>query len=271
MTTMTTRQTFVLVALFVATSLGVIQLDARHALDPIKDSLQAVVVPVAEAVGGVAPGRGDGTALERELAVVKAERDQLEAENADLQAQVREIDELRLQARLGLDQPNWTILPARVIASDPSGQQLSVTINKGSRDKVAVGMAVTARGPNFVGLVTDVTERTARVTLLIDRTQAVAAKLESGSDGIVYGMSRIGSWLQLRHLNADTRVQRGETVVTADNEAISTSRVPGNLLIGRVDQEIAPEGQGDSRTVEILPLIDYEQLEIVTVIISDAD
>lgn len=269
MTTLTTRQTFALVALFVVTCLGFIQLDGRDALDPIKDSLQAVVVPAAETLSGIAPGRDDDSSLARELAVVKSERDQLAADNADLKAQVREIDELRLQAKLGLDKPTWRLLPARVIASDPSGQQLSVTINKGSGDNVEVGMAVTARGPNFVGLVTDVSEHTAQVTLLIDRTQAVAAKLASGSDGIVYGMSRIGSWLQMRHLNADTRVQRGEDVVTADNEAISTSRVPGGLLIGRVDKEIAAEGQGDSHTVEVVPLIDYEKLEVVTVVISD--
>jgi len=268
-TTLSNRQTIALVVLFVATSLGFIQLDGRRALDPIKDGLQSIVAPAAASLSSVAPGRGDGSALERELAVVKAERDQYAAENAELKAQVREIDELRMQAKLKQDRPTWRVVPARVVASDPTGQELFVTIDKGRRDNVEAGMAVTARGANFIGVVTEVGERTARVTLLIDRTQAVAAKLESGSDGIVYGMSRIGSWLQMRHLSPDARIVRGESVVTADNPAISTAGVPGGLLIGRVDKEIEAEGQGDTRTVEVVPLIDYEQLEVVTVIQSD--
>jgi rod shape-determining protein MreC len=268
-TTLSNRQTFALVVLFVVTSLGFIQLDGRRALDPIKDGLQAIVSPAAAALSSIAPGRGDDSALERELAVVKAERDQMAAQIAEYKAQEREIEDLRLQAQLKKDSPTWKVLPARVIASDPTGQELFVTIDKGSRDKVGVGMAVTARGKNYIGVVTEVGDRTARVTLLIDRTQAVAAKLESGSDGIVYGMSRIGSWLEMRHLNPDARVVRGESVVTADNPAISTARVPGDLLIGRVDKEIEPDGQGDSRSVEVVPLIDYEKLEVVTVVQSD--
>lgn len=271
MTTLTTRQTFALVVLFVVTSLGFIQLDGQRTLDPIKDGLQAVVAPAAATLGGLAPDRGDDSALERELAVVKAERDQLAAQVAASAEQLREIDDLRLQAGLTQDNPGRTFLPAEVLGSDPSGQELFVTINKGSGDGVAEGMAVTARGPNFVGLVTDVSERTARVTLMIDRSQAVAAQTQGGSDGIVYGMSRIGSWLELRHLNTDTRIAKDELVVTADNEAINTAGVPGGLIIGRVDREIEAEGQGDSRTVEVIPDIDFERLEVVAVVQVDGE
>lgn len=269
MTTLTTRQTFALVALFVATSLGFIQLDGRRTLDPVKDGLQAVVAPAVETVGGLVPDRGNDSALERELEDVKTERDQLQAQIAANEEQLREIDDLRLQAGLAQDEPSLRSIPARVLGSDPSGQELFVTINKGSGDGIAEGMAVTARGPNFVGLVTDVAEHTARVTLLIDRSQAVAAKTQGGADGIVYGMSRIGSWLELRHLNTDTRIAKDELVLTADNEAINTAGVPGGLIIGRVDREIEAEGQGDSRTVEVVPDIDYERLEVVAVVQVD--
>lgn len=269
MTTLTTRQTFALVVLFVVTSLGFIQLDSRRALDPVKDGLSAAVAPAVETLSRVSPGRGDDSALERELAVVKAERDQLAAENAELKAQNREIDELRLQAGLKLEKPSWKMLPARVLAADPSDQELFITINKGSRDGVEEGLAVVARGQNYIGQVTEVWDRSARVTLAIDLSSAVGARLDSGPDGVVYGMWMRGGRLEMRYLNRDARPQPGEHVVTADNEAISTARVPGGLIIGRVGDQITQDG--DSQTALVIPLIDYEALEVVTVVLADGE
>src|SRR3712207_6240520 len=114
MTTLTTRQTFVLVVLFVVTSLAFIQLDNRRALEQIKEALYTVVSPAVTAFGRVARGTDEGSALlERELAAVKAERDQLAAENAQLKADVREVEQLRLQAKLQQDRPTWKMLQAR--------------------------------------------------------------------------------------------------------------------------------------------------------------
>jgi rod shape-determining protein MreC len=269
MTTMTTRQTFALVVLFVVTSLAFIQLDGRRALDPVKEGLQAAVSPALAAFGAVNPGRGANSDLERQLEVVMAERDQMAAQIAGYKALEREIDDLRRQAGLVKDQPTWTMLPARVLASDPSDQELFMTINKGSRDGVGEGMAVVARGKNFVGQVTEVWESTARVTLAIDLSSAVGAKLESGPDGIVYGMWLRGGRLEMRHLNREARPQVGEHVVTTDNEAISTARIPGGLILGRIGAEA--EIDGDSKRALVIPLIDFEQLEVVTVVLADEE
>jgi rod shape-determining protein MreC len=167
MTTLSTRQTFALVALFVATSLAFIQLDNRRALDPIKDGLYAVVAPAVDAfdrVGGGGPA-GD-TPLERELAAVKAERDQLAADNARLRDEVREVDQLRMQAQLKKDHPSWEMLSAHVRSPDPSNFQKFLIVNKGSADGVNEGMAVVAQGLNYVGQVTEVAEHSAQVMLM---------------------------------------------------------------------------------------------------------
>ena len=93
MTTLNTRQTFILAVLFVVTSLAFIQLDSRRALDPVKDAMRAAVGPIVAQVGNA--GRRGDVAMEREIASVKAERDQLAAENAQLKAAVREVEQLR--------------------------------------------------------------------------------------------------------------------------------------------------------------------------------
>lgn len=269
MTTLNTRQTILLVVLFVVTSLAFIQLDNRRALDPVKEAVQLVVVPVAGVLGGV--GRGDDGALQRELAIVKAERDRLAAENAQLRADTREVEQLRLQARLQQDRPTWKMLQARVLGADPTGQQMFLTIDKGERDGVQVGMAVVAQGPNYIGQVTEVSESTARVMLLIDVTQRVGARLDSGPDGVVNGLSRRGGWLELRYLDRDVQPKPGELVLTSEKAELRTARVPGGLIVGRVDDQVklGDVDQGETRSVHVIPLVNFETLEVVTVVQTD--
>jgi len=262
------KQTAILVALFVVTAGGFIQLDTVRALDPIKSALETIVTPLSDGVSGL--GRRGDNALEQELAVVKAERDALLAENAALRADVREVDQLRLQAKLQRDRPSWKMLQARVQGSDPSGQQLFLTINKGSADGVESGMAVVAQGQNYIGQVTDVWERSSKVMLIIDASQTVGARLDSGPDGVVYGLSRRGGWLEMRYLDREATIQPNELVLTSDSPALRTARVPGGLIIGKaVTDKIVRDPQADTQTVEVVPLVNYEALQVVTVVLTD--
>jgi rod shape-determining protein MreC len=266
-TTLSTRQTILLVTLFVVTSLAFIQLDSRRALDPVKDAMRGVVAPVVSRVGDV--GNRGSLAMEREIAAVKAERDQLAAENAQLKAAVREVEQLRLQAKLQQDRPTWKMLQARVQAPDPTNQQKFLTIDKGAKNGVEVGMAVVAQGPNYIGQVTEVWEESSRVMLIIDVTQRVGARLESGGDGVVFGVWQNGGRLELRYLDRDADPQPGEIVLTTDSPALRTARVPGGLIVGRVGDTPPDAAKGDTQTAPIIPLVAFEKLEVVTVVLTD--
>lgn len=267
MTTLSTRQTITLVALFVVTSLAFIQLDSRRALDPVKDAMRGVVAPLIAQVGRVG-SRSDGE-LEREIAAVKAERDQLAAENAQLKAEVREVEQLRLQAKLQQDRPTWKMLQARVQAPDPTNQQKFLTIDKGAKNGVQVGMAVVAQGPNYIGQVTEVWQESSRIMLIIDVTQRVGARLESGGDGVVFGAWQNGGRLELRYLDRDANPKSGELVMTTDSPALRTARVPGGLIVGRVGDAPPAAAKGDTQTAPIIPLVAFEKLEVVTVVLTD--
>lgn len=267
MTTLNTRQTIFLVVLFVVTSLAFIQLDSRRALDPVKDAMRGIVGPVASQVGHMG-ARGDAE-MEREIAAVKAERDQLAAENAQLKAAVREVEQLRLQAKLQQDRPTWKMLQARVQAPDPTDQQKFLTIDKGARNGVEVGMAVVAQGPNYIGQVTEVWEDSSRVMLIIDVSQRVGARLESGGDGVVFGVWQNGGRLELRYLDRDTQPAPGELVLTTDSPTLRTARVPGGLIVGRVGDAPPSSAKGDTKTVPVIPLVAFERLEVITVVLTD--
>jgi rod shape-determining protein MreC len=267
LTTLSTRQTIFLVTLFVVTSLAFIQLDSHRALDPLKDAMRSVVGPVVALIS--TSGARGNVALERELVAVKAERDTLAAENAQLKADVREVEQLRLQAKLQQDRPTWKMLQARVQSPDPTNQQKFLTIDKGSRNGVEVGMAVVAQGPNYIGQITEVWEDSARVMLIVDVTQRVGARLEGGGDGVVFGVWQNGGRLELRFLDRDQQTQPGELVMTTDSAALRTARVPGGLLVGRVGDAPPNAAKGDTQTVPVIPLVAFERLEVVTVVLTD--
>jgi rod shape-determining protein MreC len=268
MTTLTARQTFALVVLFVATSLAFMQLDGRRALDPVKEVVYSGVIPVMSVFSDLGNRTIDESAAERELAAVKAERDQLAAENSRLREAVGEIDQLRMQARLQEERPSWKMLQARVLARDPTASK-RILIDKGRREGIEIGMAVVAQGPNYIGLVTAVEERSAEVTLVIDASQRVGARLDSGGDGVAYGMGRINGWIELRYVDRNAQPQPGDWVVTTDSLALKTARVPSGLIVGRVDPYVAPSNQGEFQTVPVLPLVDFDKLQVVTVVLTD--
>lgn len=272
MTTLSVRQTFALVALFVATSVTFIQLDNRAALDPVKTALHDLVQPVARAFGGLAPGdggAGDGK-LQGQIAQLERERDALIAENARLKADNREVEQLRSQLDVQQKNPDLKLLSARVVSVDPTNQDKFIVIDKGSADGLRVGMAVV--DPYFfVGQITDVDEHAARVTLVIDQEYQVAARLENaGADGILYGQWQRGGRIELRHVDRDTQIPEGERVLTSDNADVRTQGVPGALVIGQVIGEPTRSNQDDTLTIQVLPAVDFENLQVVSVILSDA-
>ena len=47
------------------------------------------------------------------------------------------------------------------------------------------------------------------------------------------------------------------------------ARVPGGLIVGRVGDSISEDRQGDNQTVPVIPLVTFEGLQVVTVVLTD--
>jgi cell shape-determining protein MreC len=105
--------------------------------------------------------------------------------------------------------------------------------------------------------------------LIIDVTQRVGAHLESGGDGVVFGVWQNGGRLELRFLDRDSEPQPGELVLTTDSAALRTARVPGGLIVGRVGDAPANAVKGDTQTVPVIPLVAFDRLEVITVVLTD--
>ncbi len=264
MSTIGIRQTILLVILFIVAAVALIALDNSSTLSPFRSGLRGAVDPAVSWIDRVTNRTGNQTPLEVQLAEITRERDELLAENAQLQSQMDSV--AKLQDVLGVQEAHqdWTLLTAKVINPDPSGLQKLVTINKGSADGIEVGMAVI--DPNYlVGVVTEVDEHTSRITLAIDATFAVGAQLlDSKGVGIAYGQWQNGGRIEMRHVSRDITPKDGEVVVTSDE----TARIPPAIIIGRVTGEPAVDNASDSQMIQILPAADFDNLSIVAVIVN---
>ena len=132
-------------------------------------------------------------------------KDELAAEQ-NLRSQLMELrkENHRLREMLGFkEQTAYTLLPAEVVARDPSQWFETITINKGYVDGVQKDMAVvTSQG--LVGNVFFVSQNSSRVLMLTDSRRAVGALVqrsrEPGFIGIIEGYPEKG-FLRMSNLS----------------------------------------------------------------------
>jgi rod shape-determining protein MreC len=155
-----------------------------------------------------------------------------------------------------------------VIQRPPTPFRQEVLIAAGLEDGVLRNdPVVTADG--LVGLVTEVTETGAKVTLITDPDSAVSGVvLESGAPGVVvHGASP--SSLILDRVGKDALVEEGNLVITAGwQTGRFESLYPRGIVIGTVESV----GQQDVdlyKRIQIAPIVDFDSLAEVIVLTQD--
>lgn len=261
------RQIIFLVASLLILSLTLMVLDDREVLDPVKSLFGTVISPVGEtlsdfdfSIGGNPPPESE---LERQLNEIVEERDALLAENTRLREEVADINELREQLDFQQQHPELETLTANVTSRDPQSVEKFIIIDRGTEDGVEVGMAVVS--PNYlVGQVIEADPNRAKVLLVIDAGFQTGARLQtSRGAGIVYGLWQAGGRAEMRHIPLDTEVASDELVITSGRSLL----IPEGLIIGRV-METQRDELGNEITVQVLPLVDFDDLETVSVIVG---
>ncbi len=90
MISLSTRQTIILVVVFLITSITLVALDQQHRLDAAKSPAETLIRPFEAAMSRAGNfiqglGKGSPSSVEQQLQQVTAERDKLLAENAQAQ------------------------------------------------------------------------------------------------------------------------------------------------------------------------------------------
>ena len=153
-----------------------------------------------------------------------------------------------------------TGVSGRVVGESVSNFEWSVTIDKGSADKVQINDPVVS-GDGLVGHVIQVAPHACKVQLIIDPESAVAGRLtSSGETGLLVGQRSRPLTMDL--VNANAKVVGNELVVTSGYQG---GLYPAEIPIGTVSHDFSRLGSLNT-TIEISPAVDFSALEFVLVI-----
>lgn len=156
---------------------------------------------------------------------------------------------------------NQEFVTADVINVDQSGLRRTITINRGTRDGITVGMPVVTR-QGLVGRIIDVSANASRVLLITDRASSVSARLQSNRvEGSV--QAPVPGSLRMTMIPIDQPVEVGDLVITSG----LGGNFPPDLVIGIVTSTRQFEFEL-FQEAEVASLINFDTLEFVLVITS---
>src|SRR5215831_4999901 len=197
----------------------------------------------------------------------------VEAENANLRRQLEAV-QVQYQERRALadrartleellalrDRSNLETVAAEIIAASVSPDFRTVTIDKGTKQRLKPDMAVIA-SEGVVGRIVVPSSGAAKVQLLIDRNAAAGALIErSRAQGVALGGG--DSRLRLEYVSEASDVQSGDVVVTSGIDGI----YPKGFTIGTVE---SVEKNGPAyRRITIKPAVNFSSLENVLVVLT---
>jgi rod shape-determining protein MreC len=206
--------------------------------------------------------KGRNSRLHRELEVARKQAVGAQSALAE-NAQLRKLVELD---RGGAIPSGYTPVTGRVISRSPTVWFADVIVDVGSGDGVAVGDPV-VNGDGLVGSVAAVTGSSAKVTLIVDPSSAVAAKLvPSGVQGVLKPSVGDPGDLILDFLNSEKRIGKGQLVVTSGWRAQGfESGYPPNLPIGEVTEASLVEQEAQQQ-VHVRPFADLRELDVLQVL-----
>jgi len=230
---------------------------ARDALAPLQSFASNVFSPVGDFFGGLTRYGS----LKDENAKLRAELEQARGDSLSSQGAERERQALLELMRLDFAS-TIPAVAARVVSISPSNFQNTVVVDRGSDQRLAVGMPVVT-GAGLVGRVQQVSRTRATIQLLTDRGSSVGVRLTGSNQiGVASGAGNKEP-LQVDFVATDTEVKAGEVAVTS---GLQGSPFPPEIPVGTVKELSKPPG-AIQQEISVDPSVDLTRLEFVKVLL----
>ncbi len=241
--------------------LGKVRDGVRDAFAPVQDVSDKALAPVGDVVGGILH-YGD----------VQAENRRLRDENASLRGSVMRADDAIRENRALLDQLNLSFVGdvprvnARVVADSPSNFELTIEIDKGTSDGVAVGMPVVT-GAGLLGRVVDTSKRRSMVEVLTQEAFSVGVRLaaagspDSGVVGVANGRGYHRP-MTVDLIDPGVKIAKGDLFVTS---GLQQSRYPPGIPVATVVSATS-RPNALQQDVDVEPVADLRRLAFVAVL-----
>ena len=237
--------------------------------------LQAAAAPAERLLSTVFGTGSDAISYLANLRLAARENQELRARLTAAEAELHELrtardENERLKGLLELkEQRQYRIVPARVIARDPSAWFDTVIINRGRSSGVELQMpVVTSEG--IVGRIVATSPWTAQVMLITDERSGVGAVVgqlsSSGAIGVVRGSDEHNGLLKMLYVSGLETVNVGDRVITTGQDGI----YPPGWSIGTVI-EVKPGAATTTHEIVIRPSARLDSLEEVAVLLYRPD
>lgn len=185
----------------------------------------------------------------------------LARENATLSASRAENEILKKELRF-VDEFKYHYLVARVIGRVTDYDSDYLLLDKGARDGLVPGLAVTINQGMIIGRLFRVEANVSQVELLSNNNSKIAITIIDSASvpGLATGERNLN--LNLTMISKDAVIKVDDLVVTSNLNL----HIPPGLVLGRVSKITSwPTDLWQSAVAE--PLIDYGRLNLVTVIL----
>jgi rod shape-determining protein MreC len=259
-------------ALFLAVSvvicLALIITSKMGWLRPLENIAASPLDALSGVFNRVAVGISKTTSDLAEIQSLRQRNAELEEALAQFQSELVELREVASDYQRLADLLDYTtttqserFVAADVIAVDDLSYLRTITINRGTRDGIAVGMPVVTK-QGLVGRILQVSANAAQVLLVTDQNSYVSARLQTTRvEGSVAGQP--GGTLRLLYVPLDQTIQEGDLVITSG----LGGNFPSDIVIGQVTSIRKFEGELNQEA-EVRSLINFDTLEFVLVVTS---
>lgn len=234
---------------------------------PMRWVYDHTLAPVGHSLAGTGSGMSEFFANFSRVSKLAADNARLEEENAALRQRLaadtdtrRDNDLLRQQLGLAIAGGPKQI-GAEVVGFQPDSYRQFITINRGSKDGIAKGMAVTGGGI-LVGLISDVSPTSSKIVLVTDPEFRLAVRDdETGAEGILSG--QLGSGLVMDQISQTDTVKAGDSLTSAG----IGGEVPRGLYVGQV-QSVNTRQNAVFQSAQVTTTLRANHLRFVFVVVG---
>lgn len=234
---------------------------------PLKDVFYQFTSPLLQATTTTHRSLKNLAWVTTNASSISQENQNLRQENLTLQAQITQMEELRvenknLRQQLQLeDSANFGFISSQVIGHTNWSRPHQILINKGQADNLQEGQAVVIAQGILVGYLQEVYEKQSLVTLISSPQAKIPSLIqESRTNTLLVGQS-LGQTLELQYIPSNLEITTPATIVTSK----LAYPIPSGLLIGYL-HHLRHDQQDIYHKGDILPAADLSRLEWVMVV-----
>ena len=179
---------------------------------------------------------------------------------------IEENEELKDLANISYTLSGFKNINATIIERNHSFWLETMTINKGKKDGIDIGMAVVV-SEGLIGKVVNITNTTSTVKLITsrDNKNKISIKIKSGETYIYKVLELENNNLVINGIEKDVNLKEGMPVITSGLSDI----YPSGIIVGEIEK-IENDNYGISKRVYVKSKVSFDNLRFVSVLEREA-